>query len=65
MSKKVKVPAYQKKDGTYVHSYVRTDPRSKKIPEKELPGEDGEEDLSYLSGGYEEQNDDVEEEHEE
>lgn len=62
MPKKVKVPAYQKKDGTYVHSYVRTDPRSKKIPEKELPGE--EEDLSYLSSEYEEeQNDDVEEEH--
>ena len=62
MAKKVRVPAYQKSDGTHVRSYERTDPRTKKATEKELPSEDNQ-DQSFI-GEYEEPEEESEKEEE-
>ncbi len=64
MGKKVRVSAYQRSDGTYVHSYTREDPRAKNMTKKELPNENIQ-DTSFIGGNEEqeeEQNDQYEQE---
>ena len=40
MTKKVRVPPYERRDGTKVRGYVRDDPRAKEHEEQELPNEE-------------------------
>jgi len=40
VAKKVRVPPYEKRDGTKVRGYVRNDPRAKEHEEQELPPEE-------------------------
>jgi len=61
MGKKVHVNSYTRKDGTYVRSYTRYDPRSKHYKELgELPPENDK--PAFLSDGIEEKNEEKNEE---